>query len=284
MEEKILIDKVRDFVKKTGYPFELEVADLLEKKGWITFSSVEYFMPNTNTQRELDIVAYKIIRDRRIELRIACKRTEKPWIIFTRNHRYIKSGYELIFTPAEINFDKYSNIPNILKELNFFKYNRYAINYTAMSEKNTKEARNAITDALYSTITSCYDRIYPFLLKDNRGTIYFFTVVVDTNLFEAYYDKKDEVKEIEYSQYHLKYLFENTLSKEEVARLGLSLNELKEITYCIFERMKIEIVKMSYLEKYLENIEEVFLNLTDEQINNFGEGWSEFFRYNNIKN
>lgn len=272
-----LKSQVAKFIDKTGYPFELEVASFLDEKGWAVFSSVEYYVPPDNQKREIDIIAYKIINNRRIELRISCKKSEdKPWIFFTTNNYYIKSGYDLKYTPASINFDKYSNIPKILEDLYFFKHDRWTVNYTAFSEKKQNESRNVITDAIMSAVTSTYQWLYPNLLNDDRGTIVFFTVLFKGSMFESYYNRSSnthELEEIEYAQYETIF---------NLAQDNEYNDEFKKLVNTVFNRYKVEIVKWGYLENYLNNIEKVFSNLNEDEIKNFGDGWQSFFELNNL--
>ncbi|MBC2455649.1 hypothetical protein [Clostridium beijerinckii] len=267
-----LKEQVKSFIEKTGYPFELEVASFLHEKGWIVFSSVEYFIPPNYHKREIDIIAYKIINNRRIELRISCKKSvDKPWILFTTKNRYIKSGYMLKFTPSSLNYPKYAMIPNILKDLYFFKYNKWTINYSVFSEKRQNENRSVITDAFMSSVTSTYQWLYPQMITDNRGTIYFYIALFKGNLFESYYNsslKTHNLSEIQYGQYETIFKLENY----DNIHYSNDILKLKDIA---FDRFKIEVIRWEFLDNYLNNIEKVFSNLSEEDINNFGVGWNE---------
>ena len=67
---KDLKQAVLQAIQKTGYPLEQRVGKCLERHGWEPFYSITYIDPSDKTQRELDIMAYKEIQYRRIELRI----------------------------------------------------------------------------------------------------------------------------------------------------------------------------------------------------------------------
>ncbi|MEI2403511.1 hypothetical protein [Niallia taxi] len=196
-----LKNKVKMFISKTGYPLEQRVGHYLQEMGWRMFHSIEYKMGDK--RRELDLLCYKIINGRRVEIRISCKKSEKPWILFTEKDHYIKYGDKLKRTPVIVNHDINRKLPLLLKDLFLFKHNRNSINFTVMS--NGKEARSLMMDGLLSPINSVFHRTYPHeLTMDSRGTIYFYLTILDGFLFESFYDPEmdeDVVNYINYGQW-----------------------------------------------------------------------------------
>jgi len=274
-----LKSNIKKAIQNSGYPLEQRVGRFLTKQGWHPFHSVNYTDPISGKERELDILAYKLINERRIELRISCKRSaSKPWIFFTEDSsRYRIMTDTLKRTPVRESKDK--EILELLGDLRFFKHERRAMNFTTLSEKDfNNEARALVKDGIYSSINSVHHRIFPReLLFDERGTIYFFITLFDGNMFESYYDEKDDddiVNEIEYTQYQVKYPLvydRNQTIPDESGRLV----PLGNVMYWFSEWFNVEIVKWSIFGNYLKEIENAFGKLNEDQIQTFGKSWKQ---------
>ena len=89
------LEKVKEWVLKTGYPLELEVIDELKSHGWEVMASTNYFDEDEGKWRELDVKAYRKIEFGKVKyapewsyaldltLIIQCKKSEKfAWILF----------------------------------------------------------------------------------------------------------------------------------------------------------------------------------------------------------
>jgi hypothetical protein len=63
-----LLNKVKRAIQGTGYPLELEIAAIARRNKWVVFHSIEYHDPETAKFRELDLMLYKNIHRRRVEL------------------------------------------------------------------------------------------------------------------------------------------------------------------------------------------------------------------------
>lgn len=275
-----MIRKIEDFISKTGYPFEQRVAHMLRENGWTVFSPVEYRIP-PDQLRELDILCYKIINRRRVELRISCKQSiDKHWIFFTEKNNYLRFGSELKFTPVQQDIDLYRSIPYQLKDLLLFRYDRRVTNFTAFSAKKQDEARMLIKDGIYSALNSVYLTLYPLdLTVDQRGTIYFFVTLFNGLMFESYYEpecNQNKLNEIEYTQWRTEYQLDGKF--KEILNFDGSYVPFNEIKYNFSEHFVVEIVQWNYFEQYLHHIEALFSSLDDTIINLFGKPYeSEFF-------
>lgn len=208
MPDEDLTTRIKRAVRNSGYPLEQRVGYLLEQKGWHAFHSVGYHDPVMSKERELDVLAYKQIRERRIELRISCKRsTAKPWVLFTEDAtRYYEHGNTLKVTPVSSELGRYQRICKVLSDLPFFSQQRRAINFTAFSGKDfSNDARSLVRDGLFSSLNSVYHSLFPHaLMLDPRGKVTFFLAIFDGRMFESFYDVEandDEVREIEYGQW-----------------------------------------------------------------------------------
>lgn len=273
-----LEEKIRNAVKKSGYPLEQRVGHLLMKKEWCVFYSVNYLDPDSDKERELDILAYKEIGERRLELRISCKRDiTKPWVFFTEDaSRYYEHGNILKITPVDSDPLRYKKLESVLSSLLFFKNKRRAINFTAFSGDNFKnDTRSLMKDGFYSALNSVYHHIFPYtLVSDQRGTIYFFVTVFDGQMYESFYnadEDKDEIREIQYCQWEKKlsmYSDSETI-KDNLGREVPFVNVL----YWFSDWFRLEIVKWSFLNKYLDNLEKSFMDVSKDDLNLFGKPW-----------
>lgn len=273
-----LISNIKKAIQISGYPLEQRVGNLLTKGNWHPFHSVNYTDPITGVERELDILAYKVINDRRIELRISCKRSSsKPWIFFTEDsNRYLKSADTLKRTPVKES--NHNEVFSLLKDLRFFNHGRRAINFTSFSGKDlTNEARTSIKDGIYSSINSVYHRVFPnSLLFDERGTIYFFITIFDGQMFESYYDpisNDDILTEIDYMQYQVKFPLAYDINQDIQNSVGKKV-KLKDVVYWFSDWFNVEIVKWNLFENYINEIEAKFASLSKTQIDNFGKSWT----------
>jgi len=85
----ILIKKAQEFLNTKGFPFEMKVAQILDRVGFDISQSDYYADPETNKFRELDLIAsvgtllYCNLLD--FSFIIECKYSENnPWILFKR--------------------------------------------------------------------------------------------------------------------------------------------------------------------------------------------------------
>jgi hypothetical protein len=271
--------KISEAIQKTGYPLEQRVGHALEQMGWSAFHSVEYRDPVEGKQRELDLLAYKLVRDRRIELRISCKRSKsKQWVFFTEDSsRYIQHGSDLKLTPVEADNTKYRKIPKILRDLPFFSSDRTAINFMSVSGKDSDaESRAVIRDANFSVLNSIYRGPFPHaLLFDQRGTIVFFIVIFDGLMFESYFcpeDNNDVLNQINYCQFEQRFPLETKVSK--IINHDGQKVLVGDAAYWFGDRFRTEFVTFGHFEEHLKKIESAFNSLSDEDVGLFGKPWT----------
>jgi hypothetical protein len=274
-----LLNRIEKFLETTGYPFEQRVAHFLREQGWSVQNSIDYEIPPSQP-RELDILAYKNINDRRVELRISCKQSkDKHWIFFTEQNHFIVFGSNLKFTPVHPDIEVYRELPTLLNKLPLFNYDRRVTNFTAFSEKKDSDARALIKDGLYSTLNSVHHRLYPDLTCDQRGTIYLFITLFNGLMFESYYDQEldsNVIKEINYTQWNTTL----KLPKEyvELIRYDGEYVEAFPVYRNFDDDFVVEIIQWDYFKTYLEQVESVFSNLPAEVINIFGSPYTfDFF-------
>ncbi len=81
-------NKIIESINKTGFPLENEVRNILRKHGWGVINNRYYIDDNSGTEREIDLVAYKVYSDD-IEkiayyttLIISCKKSDASFWAF----------------------------------------------------------------------------------------------------------------------------------------------------------------------------------------------------------
>jgi len=274
-----LLEKVRKAIELTGYPLELESASIAEQRGWIPFHSVQYPDPTTQKLRELDLLIYKNINQRRLELHISCKSSSnKQFVFFTCDRGHYPAAMDLKFTPVIDNIEHRRSIPDLLSNLRFFASPREAVNYTMLSGPMVdRDAKALLYDAIMSTVTSIHHRPLPHrLLFDQRGTIYFFVVLVRGRMFDARFDhsiKSMVVEETDYAQWCGQFTV-----PDSYLRLFIDDHDGKKVPFThvlhwFGDWIRVEFVKDTYFPSYLDHLEQVFGQLEENAISIFGKPW-----------
>lgn len=206
-------NKVLDDIKKTGYPTELMVASLFEAAGWYCTENEYYIDQDENKGREIDIRANKNATGGRIcvwsMLSVEVKKSDKPWIIFTSNKRFLEpGGYGLLNHCHNVNSDllTYENIMDEHPSCSQLRLGRKE--YVAFS--STPQIFSAILSATKAGIEAHrLAEAYKEAYNADSYDVSFYTplVVVNGNLFEAYLDDQGEmcVEEKNHIAFRLNY-------------------------------------------------------------------------------
>lgn len=90
--EEALKQEIISAIQRSGFPLEHQVGNILREHGWQTISNRYYIDDIKGTEREIDIVAYKLFLDKTEQIEyittliISCKKNEKnKWCFLTRN-------------------------------------------------------------------------------------------------------------------------------------------------------------------------------------------------------
>jgi hypothetical protein len=273
--------KVHRTLQSSGYPLELEIAAVAKKKDWVVFHSCEYEDPETGKYRELDLLLYKLINNRRVEIRISCKSSvNKQFVFFTHDRTgYIPMG-ELKCTPLVADFEWKRKIRAALKSLPLFSHPRGAINYSVLSgEKADREARALLRDAIMSAVTSTHYRLLPHsLLSDERGMACFFIVVLRGAMFEARYDEQQKeiaVTESDYAVWDGKISIPERYWKLKISDAEGGLVPFGDAYYWFGDSVHVEVLRDNTFASYLDQIESAFSAMSRDQRALFGKGWSK---------
>jgi len=88
-----LIEHLRKEVKKSGYPFEIEISSLLDGKWDEVLNTASYYDDDEKKMRDIDVNASRLFEDiypfLDLNLTIECKKDENfAWVFFTRPLKY----------------------------------------------------------------------------------------------------------------------------------------------------------------------------------------------------
>jgi hypothetical protein len=229
-EKDELVEHIINEIKKSGYPLEIEVSNLLDNEGFIAFNTRYYFDEELQIGRDIDIQAFPIEVDLdfaslpvsgRMDLVIECKKsTSQAWIFYTRkrlpvNSIYIGGQYHTtMLKPKEYFEDSFNNrFQNKYLALHYNKFSRIGIAFQEIKigkiGKNEKIAKNEksglkeifeATNQLVNFI--CYEthQIYKRLanLPKSRSVkelamLLFPIIVFDGGMFEVVFDSEEPI-------------------------------------------------------------------------------------------
>jgi len=279
--DEIILTKVREAIAKTGYPLELEVAAIARRNGWTPFHAVEYVDPETKKLRELDLLIYKEINERRIELRVSCKSSvSKQFVFFNIDRRWYIPFGDLKCTPVSDDFSRRRAIENALSGLPLFSQPMQAINYTVVAGNSyDREARALLRDALMSVVSSAHYRLLPRgLLFDQRGTVYIFLVVLRGPMFAATFDESTGATVVMPTSYALwngsipipQHYWEMTIPDQDGNDISF-----RDAIYWFGSDIYVELIQDSEFERYLKIVETAFASLAPENVKLFGKPWND---------
>lgn len=189
---------VEEFLTKTGFILEMEVAELLLKNGYLVKVNRYFHDYDENKKREIDIIATKKINDITLSLIIECKQSlTDDWIFIcsdkkpSRFYQYLKHlppAKEIDKTKLFDNFDYFNtDIP-------------LAQNYIIKDKSNKKSTSIQIETCLNKIPKALIDFAYQTNKKDERS-IYLPMAVFNGKIFTAHYNKKLKIKEVDLVQY-----------------------------------------------------------------------------------
>jgi hypothetical protein len=275
-----LSEKVLQALQKTGYPLELEIATIARTYNWVPFHAREYPDPDTGKLRELDMLLYKQIHSRRIEIRVSCKSSlDKQFVFFEIDRRRYAPMGEAKCTPVVSDSNWGRNVRDALLALPIFSYPFGAINYTVLSGSvPDREARTLLRDAIMSSVTSLHYRILPGgLLHDRRGTVYFFLVVIRGRMYSARFNeelRKMDVVETDYAVWEGRIPIPDRYSGLDIPNATGGKVPFSDAFYWFGPHIHVEIVSDTAFAKHLVSIETAFQRLTPEQLGLFGKPWN----------
>lgn len=218
MEQKN-IEELKNKVKKSGFPTELEIGSIFVKNGWSVEHNTYFIDKDEKKGREIDLIAEFLLQHEKpdhytefifrfvIEVK---KEIAKPWVIFTtETSDFEKSIYEYGSDKVYSNFDK-KQLNGSLKLHNQQLLNRLGRSFT----EGFSQGKDKIYSSLCNTSKAFVSSIEATREAKSTDSILTYIeplVVINGQLFEAYLDNKFEleVQQAEFLQFRFNYISEN---------------------------------------------------------------------------
>lgn len=175
MDDK-LKERITKAVSKSGFPLEHEIVTILQSHHWQTITNRYYIDDIKGVEREIDIVAYKIMRDdvEAIEyvtsLIISCKKSDKnTWCFLTTESDYNDvninwSPYHFCTHDDALKYMSQTNVQQLLSAYKndyniapLFETKHKVAAYQILGEKSSFEGNTAIHDSIITSIKALND-------------------------------------------------------------------------------------------------------------------------------
>jgi len=261
---------VKEFLNKTGFPFEWKMERVLREKKWevvdISFLDLE-----EGKKREIDIVAAKTINDVDVCLIIECKYSERnSWIFFSPSDD-ISKPYSYFITSTSTYPDSLKKM--ITSHLRIFRSTEpTAINFIVYDNYTAKQANGLdIKDALYKVVKALI-YCYSYSSDPSKRQIYFPLILFSGPIFSASYSNRLRVRKSDYIQFPFEFESDAYIEKKErpgnsylTVHLGYDsyqeerkIREIEHIqkTYTyLYNEYLIEFVSGNKFNAYLDQLE-----------------------------
>jgi hypothetical protein len=244
-------NSLKKIIESSGHPVSLKTSTILQKKGWYVRNSPRFTSKSEDgVLKEIDIISVKkskIFEDSENTLIIECKKQRDPWIFFEQNHKN-----DRIFT-LNVNFAGfYEGCVDYSKESeSIFKkhyyYNRKLCTYFIVGGKNPDKGGPGGT--IDRAINQLYNAIEFYVNQSTNDFSEFFypIIVFDGEMFKASY--KGQKLVIQPSD-HISLFFEIEFSQPKF------LETVKSNVMLTSKPYVFDIVKLSYLERFLSEIDQ----------------------------
>ena len=203
-----MTDKIKEWLEKQGYPLEMKVAKELNNQGFESFQSHYYKDPETEKQREIDVVAnYRTTNGLNVvnfQFIIECKNNQdKPWIAFSSEENSISRKSYIAQRPCGRIGSKYlehlSQVADLKTNQLFNLPSSFAYNITQAFETSSDRVYTALMSVV-NAIKYRRERINSEIAYDNFCEIYLPTIVIGGKLFDSFLNRNNEncVEEIDH--------------------------------------------------------------------------------------
>lgn len=225
LEQKILRE-----ISKTGFPLELRTASFLEAQGYTANHGLHYIDRDERKPREIDLRCSKALKYPvamggrkssfvRHTFLVECKKSEKPWVIFTSDHgsghdqnpfEIEIEGLQLAEWTQEEVFDACEEFESIHP---LFKPRRLGRSlFEPFKQRQTGESiYSAILSASKATVAARSQSFPSFAASRSPDLGFYYPVVIfEGRLFEAHLDRNEiSVEEVDSIMYSLLYQSDN---------------------------------------------------------------------------
>lgn len=252
---KTLSTKVQEWLHKHGYPLEMTTAKTFADAGFYPDQSVYYRDPETDTPREIDVVAghqgeYADYFMFSVTFCIECKKSSKPWVVFVGPDKVGKSAFHRGWICSKIGQDVKDNLPlAVTHKQAFHKWERpwgtgvttAQVGVSDSEGKQSKQRDGSNNDAPYKAMMGATKAAYAIAQEantkkwyDNDPSVLFGAmtqpvVVFDGILFEAVLNDSGEIEvsQVDESIVLFRYPFSRN-EEEGIAVRIVTLPKLKD--------------------------------------------------------
>jgi hypothetical protein len=197
-----LPEKLNDWLRREGYPFEMRVAQSFRKAGFHITQSDYYTDPETNTPREIDVVAtaQRSTKDNlifRIMFLIECKSsTDKPWLLFCGPEKNMAApgrvAQRLASKIGMLVFHELANDKSV-QQLALFSL-RAPVGYgLTQTFKKDKDLAYAATCGIGNAAKAAAIRWNSHPHRDRIVELIFPVIAIDGRLFQSNLDETGEI-------------------------------------------------------------------------------------------
>ncbi|HEY8767822.1 MAG TPA: hypothetical protein VIP09_11270 [Dehalococcoidia bacterium] len=275
-DEEGLESKIVAHLLKTGYPLELDVASILEERGWIVTSNTPFFDVDEEKHRECDICAVRVrrvtLQDETAEpsfanlghglvsvLAIECKKSEKPWVFFTRtagnaSHNQIRYVSKISNLVTFVDTPQTVLSPGVMaRHLWYFPLATRSRNFTEAfkSDSQTSQiwtALNQVVKALRH-FQAQYDQPY----MRHLTTFLVPVIVLDGVMFEATLRKGD-------------------ISLQRSNHVAVEFDIVSRPDPLVAQQVLVDVITRDYLLDYIEKVDRGFDGIRQELEDAFKNG------------
>jgi hypothetical protein len=256
MEEEY-IKKIKSNILKGGFPTELEVAHIFNKRNWRVNHNTYFIDKDENKSREIDLISDLLFQHRtegkyteytfKLIVEIKQEKT-KPWVLFTSK----TTKFEKLLMPTASFEREYSNcdwntLSNSIYENSPKVKDRIGRSFTEGFSSGKDKIFNSLCNVTKALLFA-KERIYKNKSDDRMITLIEPLIVIKGDLLEAFIDDKGELQVIEkeHIQFSFNYLSENYEEKAighiinvvKYEHLDIFLSEKEKIHKSIFEENK----------------------------------------------
>ena len=248
--------RIKNWIFKNGYPFEMKVASLFQKKDFKITQSILYKDSDTNKYRELDIIAYygKLVNGVSFNFSfvIECKKsTDKPWLVF-KNDKLINSkldrfkpiatkNAEILFKNSKVNNNNQFN--NLFPNINNAGYN------VVIAFRDNKDVAYSSSLSLLKACNYIRDKFNTSNLR--QCNFYIPLIVIEGELYDARLSPEEEIdfELVKSSTFMNTKIFNDedstTITIASSNKLNFFIDNLKNSIDLFFELYKKEIEEVS---------------------------------------
>lgn len=200
------VQSVKEFLTKTGFILEMEVGELLRKKGYRVEVNRYFHDYDEDKNREIDIIARKSFNEIDLVLIIECKQSLTDDWVFICSDKQPKRLYQYLkHTPQALDNSK----TKIFNETHIFDHTIPLAQNRIIKDRSKNKSTSM-------QIETCLEKL-PKALIDFVGTsheidsrkIYLPIAVFSGDMFIAQYNKKLQVKNVNWIQYEYSFESEN---------------------------------------------------------------------------